>query len=365
MKKPLARIAVTLGTRPEIIKMSPIIRALQQSDLDFFILHTGQHYSYNMDRVFFEQLRLPEAKYNLDVGSGSHSMQTAKMLMGIEKIFLEEKPYIVLVEGDTNSVFAGALTASKMGVKVGHVEAGLRSYDREMPEEINRVLCDHLADYCFAPTEKARQILLGEGIAQDKIYVTGNTVVDALLQNLDISRSESKILSELNLEEGGYALVTVHRVENVDNPARFGKILNALDRLHEELGVQVIYPIHPRSRKMMQDLNLSSLYAKLIDPVHFLDFLRLESAARIILTDSGGVQEEACVLKVPCVTLRHNTERPETLEVGANLLGGTDPDKIISCVHAMLKRERAWSNPFGDGRTGEKIINIISGASNG
>lgn len=365
MKKTPAGIAITLGTRPEIIKMSPIIRALQRSGLDFFILHTGQHYSYNMDRVFFEQLKLPEARYNLDVGSGSHAVQTAKMLTGIEKIFLDERPSLVLVEGDTNSVFAGALTAAKMGIRVGHVEAGLRSYDRAMPEEVNRILSDHLADYCFAPTEKARQILLGEGISQDKIYVTGNTVVDALQQNLDISRSESKILSELNLEEGGYALATVHRVENVDNPARFADILRALDRLHEESGLGVVYPIHPRSRKMMRDLGLSSRHARLIDPVDFIGFLRLESAARIILTDSGGVQEEACVLKVPCVTLRDNTERPETLEVGANLLGGTQPDKIMGCVHEMLKRRRAWSNPFGDGRTGERIVNIISGASNG
>jgi len=359
------KVAIVFGTRPEIIKMSPVVRALQNQGVEFFIIHTGQHYSYNMDRVFIEQLRLPEAKYNLDVGSGTHAEQTAAMLLGIEQACLKEKPDIVLVEGDTNSVFAGALTASKMKIKVGHVEAGLRSYDRDMPEEINRILSDHMADYCFAPTEAARKILLGEGIPDEKIFITGNTVVDAVNQNLDIARAQPDCLKKLNLSPGKFVLVTVHRQENVDDPTRFGPILQAFDLIHEELSIPVIYPIHPRSRKMLKQLNLKTQNTHLIDPTDFLSFLLLESAAKIILTDSGGVQEEACILQVPCVTLRYNTERPETLEVGANLLGGTSPEKILDCVRTMLKRDSSWPNPFGDGRAGEKIVRIITGVANG
>jgi UDP-N-acetylglucosamine 2-epimerase (non-hydrolysing) len=214
------KISVILGTRPEIIKMSPVIRACERLGLDYFILHTGQHYSYNMDRVFFEQLELPEAKYNLDVGSGSHAEQTGKMLIGIEKLLQKEEPDVVLVEGDTNTVLAGALAAVKLGIPVGHVEAGLRSYDRGMPEEINRVLADHSSDYLFAPTEKSRQILLGEGIAEEKIFVTGNTVVDAVFQNSELCKSKRNVLDDLGLDKGSYVLVTVHRQENVDNEER-------------------------------------------------------------------------------------------------------------------------------------------------
>ena len=212
------KIAVILGTRPEIIKMSPVIRELEKRQGNYFILHTGQHYSYNLDRVFFEQLKLPQAKYNLEVGSGSHAQQTAKILIGVENVLRDESPDIILVEGDTNSVFAGALAATKLHVKVGHVEAGLRSYDRSMPEEINRILTDHCSDYLFAPTEKAKTILLGEGIPENKIFVTGNTIVDAVYQNLEIAKEQGNTLSSLNLTPKKYFLVTLHRQENVDDP---------------------------------------------------------------------------------------------------------------------------------------------------
>jgi len=354
--------AVIVGTRPEIIKMAPVVRALENNKANYFILHTGQHYSYNLDRVFFEQLRLRDAKYNLEIGSGSHAEQTGKILIGVEKVLEIEKPDIVLVEGDTNSVFAGALAAVKLHISVGHVEAGLRSYDRQMPEEINRILTDHCSDYLFAPTPKAKEILLGEGIAEEKIFVTGNTIVDAVYQNREIAREAEDFLNTLHLTPSEYFLVTLHRQENVDDRARFAPILDGLDRVSSEFGLPVIYPIHPRSQKMMAKLGLKPQNIKLIEPTDFLGFLQLESNARLILTDSGGVQEESCILRVPCVTLRDNTERPETIDVGANILAGASSDKILDCVKVMLGRENNWVNPFGDGRAGGKIVEIITGA---
>lgn len=362
------KIAIILGTRPEIIKMSPIIRECNRLGLDYFILHAGQHYSYNLNKVFFEHLSLPSPKYNLGVGSGTHAKETGKMLIGIERVLLKEKPDVVLVEGDTNTVLAGALAASKLHIKVGHVEAGLRSYDRQMPEEINRTLTDHCSDYLFAPTEKAKTILLGEGIPDDKIFVTGNTIVDAIYQNLDIAKESSKSgssefnvkLTTLNLEPRKYFLVTLHRQENVDNSSRFASILEGLDKVGSEFHLPVVYPIHPRSRKMMTKFSLEPQNLKLIEPVDFLAFLQLENNARLILTDSGGVQEEACILGVPCVTLRDNTERPETIEVSANILAGASPHKILECVKLMLSRQNNWINPFGDGKAGERIVEVLS-----
>lgn len=359
------KTAIILGTRPEIIKMSPVVREYERLRLDCFILHSGQHYSYNLDKVFFEQLGLPSPKHNLGVGSGTHGEETGKMLIGIEKVLLKEKPDLVLVEGDTNTVLAGALAASKLHIKVGHVEAGLRSYDRQMPEELNRTLADHCSDYLFAPTEKARAILLGEGIPEEKIFVTGNTIVDAVYQNLDIAKKKGNALDNLHLAPKGYFLLTLHRQENVDNRARFASILEGLDRVATDFHLPIIYPIHPRSRKMMTKFGLKSRNLKLIEPVDFLDFLQLESNARLILTDSGGVQEEACILGVPCVTLRDNTERPETIEVGANILAGASPDKIVECARLMLQKDASWSNPFGDGKAGERIVKIVTGAEHG
>lgn len=355
------KIAVVLGTRPEIIKMAPVIRQLEPRRADFFILHTGQHYSYNLDRVFFEQLGLPSAQYNLEVGSGSHAEQTSRILTGVESVLNKEKPTLILVEGDTNSVLAGALAAAKLHIKVGHIEAGLRSYDRSMPEEINRILTDHCSDYLFAPTEKAKTTLIGEGIPLEKIFVTGNTIVDAVYQSLALAKEHNNTLNILQLDGKKYFLVTLHRQENVDNPTRFASILRGLDMVAEEFHLPVVYPIHPRSRKRMEEFNLKSRNLKLIEPVDFLSFLHLESNARLILTDSGGVQEESCILGVPCVTLRDNTERPETLEVGANILAGVVPERIMECCHLMLGRKNNWQNPFGDGRAGEKIVNIVTG----
>ena len=359
------KIAVILGTRPEIIKTAPVIRELDRKQADFFILHTGQHYSYNLDKVFFEQLGLSQPKHNLGVGSGSHAEETGKMLVGIEKVLLKEKPDIILVEGDTNSVLAGALVAAKIGIKIGHVEAGLRSYDRTMPEEINRILADHCSDLLFAPTAQAKTTLLNEGIPEEKIFITGNTIVDAINQNLEIAGEKDNTLDTLNLKAREYFIVTLHRQENVDNRARFTSILEGLDRVAAEFRIPVIYPVHPRSKKMMAEFSLQPRHLILSEPMDFLSFLQLESSANLILTDSGGIQEEACILKVPCVTLRDNTERPETVDVGANILAGASPDRIIECVTLMLRRKQNWQNPFGDGTASRKIIEIIMGGNNG
>jgi UDP-N-acetylglucosamine 2-epimerase (non-hydrolysing) len=355
------KVSIVLGTRPEIIKMSPIVRVLQRKGLDFFILHTGQHYSYNMDQVFFEQLKLPQPKYNLKVGSGTHAEETGRMMIGIERVLVEEKPDVVLVEGDTNTVLAGALASVKVGVPVGHVEAGLRSFDRGMPEEINRVVADHVSHLLFAPTERAKENLLREGVDDGKVFVTGNTIVDAVYQNLKLAESGlgGSVLERLGVADGDYFLATVHRQENVDDPRRFKGIVDGLKLVQEYFGLPVIYPIHPRSRRRMKEYGLDPGKLVLTEPLDYLSFLFLESRAKLIFTDSGGVQEEACILRVPCVTLRDNTERPETLEVGANTLAGADPQRILEKARTMIEVGRGWSNPFGDGRAGERIVGIL------
>lgn len=354
------KISVILGTRPEIIKMSPIIRYLKDISLDFFILHTGQHYSYEMERIFFQELELPDADYNLEVGSGTHGQQTGKMLRGIEDVLLQEKPDVVLVQGDTNTVLAGALAAAKLGIKVGHVEAGLRSFDRSMPEEINRIVADHLSDYLFAPTVTAQQNLLQEGISSDNIFVCGNTVVDALFQNIGISESKLSVLDDLGLQKEGYFLVTAHRQENVDNEGRLNDIVNGLLDLHRQYDIPIIFSAHPRTINRLAEFGITLPEGiRIIEPPGYLEFLQLEKNAKLVLTDSGGVQEEACILRVPCVTLRNNTERPETIEVGSNILVGTNPSKILNGVSMMLKQSRNWVNPFGDGKAAEKIVSAL------
>jgi UDP-N-acetylglucosamine 2-epimerase (non-hydrolysing) len=353
------KVSFVLGTRPEIIKLSPVIREFQRLQLDYSLVHTGQHYSYNMDRVFFDQLELPDADYKLDVGSDSQGKQTGKMLMGVEEVLLKEKPDVVLVEGDTNSVVAGALAAVKLGIKVGHVEAGLRSYDRQMPEEINRIVADHCSDYLFAPTEKSAGILLHEGAPEDWVFVVGNTVVDAVFQNLELAKAKTKVLSELGVRSGEFVLATSHRQENVDDKGRFSGIIAGLRGVQEAFGVPVVYPVHPRAKKQIERFGLKSNGLRLVEPLDYLAFLRLESCAKLVLTDSGGVQEEACVLRVPCVTLRDNTERPETLDVGANVLAGTDAERIVECTKLMAGKKRNWPSPFGDGDSGQKIVEIL------
>ena len=350
-----------MGTRPEIIKMSPVIRECVDRRLDYFILHSGQHYSFEMDRVFFEELELPAPRFNLDVGSGTHAEQTGKIMTGVEKVLADVRPEVVLVQGDTNTVLAASLAASKMHIKVGHVEAGLRSFDMRMPEEINRVMADHVSDMLFAPTELAKSNLLREGISEG-VYVTGNTIVDAVYQTVEIARSKSDALRRFGLRPGGFSIVTVHRQENVDEKDKLSDIISGLSKVAEETGIPVVLPVHPRTQKRLDQFGLEPRGITCVPPLGFLDFLLLESSARLALTDSGGVQEETCILKVPCVTLRENTERSETLDVGSNVLAGTDPEKIVSLAKSMLKVKRDWRNPFGDGKAGKRIVDAVIGA---
>ncbi len=358
------KIAIILGTRPEIIKMSPVIKECKRLKLNYFIIHTGQHYSYDMDKVFFKELELMHPKYNLKVGSGSHGVQTGRMLAQIEKILIDEKPQIVLVQGDTNSVLAGALAASKLHIKVGHIEAGLRSHDRTMPEEINRILVDHISDFAFVPTLPAKNNLINEGIGKKNIYITGNSVVDSVYQNVKLAKKKSHVLKALKLNSQKYFLVTLHRAENVDDKTRLTSIINGLRLLSDYHRLPIIWPMHPRTQKMVQKFSLINLINKdkfinIIEPVGFLDFIMLEANAGLIMTDSGGVQEEACILKIPCLTLRDNTERPESVDVGANVLVGTDSDKMFLASKKMTQKTASWSCPFGDGTAAEQIIKII------
>lgn len=353
-------IAVVFGTRPCIIKQSPVIRALIKKKARFYIIHTGQHYTYNMERLFIESLGLPEPKYHLSVGSGTHAGQTADIIRRAEKVLLADKPKVVLVQGDTNTSLAVAIACAKLNdIKLGHVEAGLRSYDRTMPEEINRILADHASDILFAPTPNSKRLLLGEGISEEKIWMTGNTIVDAVRQNLSYARKSSIILSELNLEPGLFFLMTLHRQENVIDGLRLKGIVHAINSLADELDVKVIYPAHPRSLKNIKKFGITTgKRLRVIDPVGYFDFLTLLESSRLVLTDSGGVQEEACILNRPCVTLRENTERPETIEAGANCLGGIRHGAIKKAVMKMLSRNKKWQNPFGDGRAGERIADV-------
>ena len=353
-------IAILIGTRPEIIKLSPVVKACEQMGKDFFIIHTNQHYTKEMDKIFLEELGIPPAKYNLEVGSGSHGYQTGVMLERIETVLIKHKPNLIILEGDTNTVLAGALAAAKLNIPVAHVEAGLRSYDRTMPEEINRILTDHLSELLFAPTDIAEKNLKNEGIDSKKIFVTGNTIVDAVISHLSYARKKSDIHSRLKIKQKKYILLTMHREENVDNKEKLKDILEGLKKIIKILNLPIIFPIHPRTEKMLERFKLKLPEGTIkISPLGYLDFLVLMADAYLILTDSGGIQEEACILKVGCVTLRENTERPETLDVGANRLAGTDPDRILTEALYMKKKEKEWENPFGDGKAAKRIVEII------
>ncbi len=357
------KIAIVVGTRPEIIKMASVIKYCQKKKIDFFIIHTGQHYSYGMDKVFFDELELPDPKYSLSIKSSAAIRQgehTGKMMEAIEEVFLKEKPDIVLAEGDTNTVLAAALVSIKLYIKFGHVESGLRSFDKTMPEEINRTMADHMADFLFAPTETSRENLIRENISNKKIYVTGNTIVDSVFWSLEKSQKRKNMLADLKLEKNNYFLVTAHRQENVDDKEKLRNILKGLNAVQKRFKLPVIYPMHPRTQKMLSHFTLDVPKSiTIIEPLSYFEFLQLEAGSKLNFTDSGGVQEESCIFKVPCVTLRENTERPETLDINANILAGTNSEKILECAEKMLKSGKDWEQPFGNGASGEKIIEIV------
>ncbi|PKL67748.1 MAG: UDP-N-acetylglucosamine 2-epimerase (non-hydrolyzing) [Methanobacteriales archaeon HGW-Methanobacteriales-1] len=367
------KIAIVIGTRPEIIKMAPVIDEIIKKNLDYVLIHTGQHYDHEMSDQFFSDLELSTPDYNIGVGSGSHGEQTAEMMKGIENVFVEEKPDMVMVQGDTNAVLAGAIVASKLHIPVGHVEAGLRSFDKTMPEEINRMVADVCSQLYYVPTEESAVNLIVEGINPKNVIITGNTVVDACLRNLKIAENNSNILDQFEGDEKILTL-TMHRAENVDNLERLTQITDALIELDE---LTIIFPVHPRTLKNLENFGLLSKLVekdniKLIKPIGYLDFLLLLSNSDMIMTDSGGLQEEAITLDVPCMTLRYNTERPETVTAGGNILVGSNRDKIIETARLIMNDPKTREtmkkavNPYGDGTASSRILNVtLSDYENG
>lgn len=365
------KIATILGTRPEIIKMAPIIDEISKRGIDQIILHTGQHYDKEMSDNFFKDLEIPAPDYNIHVGSGTHGKQTGLMMQGIEEVLLDEKPDIVLVQGDTNAVLAGALVCAKLHIAVGHVEAGLRSFDMTMPEEINRMAADVCSTMYFIPTEQSAINLLAEGFSRENLLITGNTVVDACFRHLEIAKKrgfEEKSLEELDIENMENILtLTMHRAENVDDKQR---VTNIIDALKELSNMNIIFPIHPRTKNTLQNFGLFDElndleHVHIVKPIGYLDFLLLTSNSTLILTDSGGLQEEAITLNVPALTLRYNTERPETVAAGGNILVGSDKEAILENARKILSDEdfanamKNAPNPYGQGDSAKLTVDAI------
>jgi UDP-GlcNAc3NAcA epimerase len=352
-------VFTVVGARPQFIKAAPISRALRKAGHSEFLLHTGQHYDHGMSQVFFDELGLPAANINLDVRSGGHGEQTGRMLAGIEKALLYEKPDCVLVYGDTNSTLAGALAAVKLHIPLAHVEAGLRSYNRRMPEEHNRVLTDHCADLLFCPTKTAVENLAREGLTRG-VHEVGDPMYDAVLMFSQRARDRSNILQDLGLQKGCFVLATIHRAYNTDDPETLKTIFSALQEIQEP----VVFPIHPRTRQKLIDYevignDLSRTNLILIDPVDYLNMLALEQNARIILTDSGGIQKEAYFFAVPCLTLRPETEWVETVQRGWNLLVGVDREKIAAGLHHTFPPVGQQPELFGNGHSADAIARIL------
>ncbi|MBC7924835.1 MAG: UDP-N-acetylglucosamine 2-epimerase (non-hydrolyzing), partial [Bryobacteraceae bacterium] len=329
-------ITCVVGARPNFIKMAAIIHEIRRRPhLKAQLVHTGQHFSPEMSQSFFDELGLPEPDRNLEVSGGTQTEQMAEIMRRVEKVLLEEpRPDLLLVVGDVTSTVASALVAAKLGIKIAHVEAGLRSFDRRMPEELNRLVTDVLSDYLFATEPSGVNNLLAEGVPQSKIFFTGNVMIDTLLRFRD-KAAQSDILTRLGLEKRKYAVVTLHRPSNVDEPEQLSRLLTMLSKLSE--AVKVVFPVHPRTLQRIESFGLPLHGLILTPPQSYLDFLRLTSEARLILTDSGGIQEETTILQVPCLTLRENTERPATIEFGTNQLVGADPAKILPAALSVLQ----------------------------
>lgn len=386
------KIASILGARPQFIKLAPLIRTIQNHNksnsnlkIEHLIIHTGQHYDYKMNKIFFDELSIPDPDYNLEVGSGSHGWQTGEIIRRAEKVLMKEKPIGVLVYGDTNSTLAGALAAAKLHISVAHIEAGLRSYNRKMPEETNRVLTDHCSDILFCPTENAVRNLKKESFTniinngklinsaiiklpitnyQSPIVINvGDIMLDSLLMSLEISERKSTILEKLKLRPKEFYLATVHRAENTNDKEKFQNIFEAFIEISKEK--PVVFPIHPRTKKNLKDLRFASsnLYrVLLIGPVSYFDMIILEKNAKKMLTDSGGLQKEGYLLEVPCVTLRNETEWIETIKTGWNVLAGSEKEKILECANKITNQElknKKQSPIFGDGKAAERIVEIL------
>jgi UDP-N-acetylglucosamine 2-epimerase (non-hydrolysing) len=344
-----------VGARPNFMKAAPVLRALQaQSGVRQSLVHTGQHYDQKLSEVFFSQLGIPDPDVNLGVGSGSHAAQTAEVMRKFEPIVLQFKPDMVLVYGDVNSTIAAALVCSKLLVPVAHVEAGLRSFDRKMPEEINRIVTDRLADLLFTPSEDGDKNLHNEGVPSDKIHNVGNVMIDSLVRLLPIALHTAK-----NGLPERYVLVTLHRPSNVDDSESLAAILESLREVNQHL--DVVFPVHPRTRQRITDFGLKVDRLHLLEPVPYIEFLALQQSAAVVITDSGGIQEETTYLGVPCLTVRENTERPVTVTLGTNILVGQDRDKLRSELAKVLdgKAKRGGIPPLWDGHAGDRIANVL------
>jgi UDP-N-acetylglucosamine 2-epimerase (non-hydrolysing) len=355
------KIVVVAGARPNFVKIAPLMREMRRRrGIEPILVHTGQHYNPNMSDDFFKDLEISAPDYNLGVGSGSHATQTARIMLAFEEVCAKERPDLVLVVGDVNSTLAGALTAKKLGIKVAHVEAGLRSFDRAMPEEINRLLTDAIADYLFVTEESGLKNLRREGVGKEKVFFVGNVMIDTLVRNLGKIR-DSHFAGELGLRERGFVVVTLHRPTNVDSEVKLRGILRALGAVRRT----VVWPVHPRTRANLARFGLLSASKKngnlhLIEPLGYMQFLSLVARAAAVVTDSGGIQEETTYLKVPCLTLRENTERPVTMTLGTNVLVGTDPRRIVPALAAALKaKRRSRIPPLWDGHAAERIVSIL------
>lgn len=351
------KIVTVVGARPQFIKCAPVSRELQKEHQEILV-HTGQHYDPDMSGIFFEELHIPKPDYHLDVGSASHGKQTGEILAKTEEVLIKEKPDLVLVYGDTNSTLGGALAAAKLHIPVAHVEAGLRSFDRTMPEEINRVVTDHISDLLFCPTQTSVDNLAAEGITKG-VYLVGDVMADALAYNKELALKNSRICETLGLKTGTYLVLTVHRASNTDSQDAMNAIIGAL----KESGMPVVFPVHPRTKKYLQNYGLWEHMPeniRITEPLGYLDMLCLMSHAQKILTDSGGVQKEAYMLGVPCITLRENTEWVETVEAGWNVLVGADKERIIKEIYRGGFEKQDPSTCFGEGKTAEMIIAVLS-----
>lgn len=371
-----ADVMIVAGTRPELIKLAPVFWELRRRGIDYVFVWSGQHYDYEMSRVFIEEFRLPEPDFDLGVGSGSHAVQTAKAMISVEEAIRVYKPSLVIALGDTNTTLAAALASVKSSAPFAHIEAGLRSWNMAMPEEINRIVVDHVSQILFAPSLLSATNLVAEGISHNKVFFTGNTIIDSLIRVLEILQHYNNILEEIErLTSRPYILVTFHRQENVDNSERLTNIVRALVELSKEF--KIIIPLHPRTRKRLNEYGLIKILMNhnnihILRPLGYLEFIYLLKNSYVVLTDSGGVQEEAFTLKVPTVTLRYNTERPETVLAGCNVLAGTDVDKIIEYSLKMIEfrdkirsRLLKYPNPYGDGKASYRIVDVVSQYLNG
>ncbi|HUP23665.1 MAG TPA: UDP-N-acetylglucosamine 2-epimerase (non-hydrolyzing) [Thermoanaerobaculia bacterium] len=356
------RVMSVVGARPNFMKMAPVVRALKRSaGVESLLVHTGQHYDEELSEVFFRQLGMPEPDASLAVGSGTHAEQTGRLLTALERSCIELGPDLVLVGGDVNSTMAAALAAAKLKIPVGHVEAGLRSFDRSMPEEVNRVVADHLSELLFTTEESGSRNLRREGVAEERIFFVGNCMVDTLLEHIEHALAQEP-WSERQLDPGGYLLATLHRPANVDDPTVLRGLVDALNEASRML--PVVLPLHPRTRKRLEEGAISmSRGVRLEPPLPYLSFLGLMARARCVLTDSGGIQEETTALGVPCLTLRRNTERPITVELGTNKVIGNEPDQIVEALQEALADERKAGSqlpPLWDGKAGVRVAEIVA-----